>query len=124
MPLTSLIVWLLLIGPPTTLQAGSTPKELAISLDRPAQAEHWPATVDRPAILIGHRSGGVQPALLLKAHPDLAVDQLLLVSWLAASRDSGVGVHAVAGANHLLDLANPSGLFDRVPYMIAGSRHG
>ncbi len=287
MPLTSLIVWLLLIGLPTTLQAGSARMELAIFQDRAVQAEYWPGAVDEPAILIlhgwlqtrdfpavrrlaeglagegfsvltpslslgldrrqqsldcaaihthsmqqdvaellawtgwlskrtgkppiliGHGSGGVQLAALLEAHPDLAVDQLLLVSpsyfgevqaadrfsamrkrahdalrrsdnaldvyalqfcnaysttaaaflsyshwdrdrmqqtvadgrmpvtvifgdrdkdidrdWLAALRDAGVRVHAVAGANHLLDLANASDLFDRVLHVIAGSRHG
>ena len=45
MPLTSLIVWLLLIGLPTTLQAGSARMELAISQDRATQAEYWPGAV-------------------------------------------------------------------------------
>ena len=189
MPLTSLIVWLLLIGLPTTLQAGSARMELAISQDRATQAEYWPGAVDRPAILIlhgwlqthdfpavrrlaeglagegfsvltpslslgldrrqqsldcaaihthsmqqdvgelrawidwlwerhdkppvivGHSAGGAQIVALLDTHPDLGVDQALLISLSYFGEEQGPDRSALLRARAQRDLAgNPDGM--------------
>lgn len=54
MPVTSLLVWLLVVVVPTTTQAGSARMELAISPDLVAEADYWPGAADMPAILILH----------------------------------------------------------------------
>jgi acetyl esterase/lipase len=63
---------------------------------------------------------GRMPVTVIFGDRDRDIDR----DWLAALREAGVRVHAVAGANHLWDLANASDLFDQVLHVIEGSRHG
>ena len=66
---------------------------------------------DKPPVIVGHSAGGAQIVALLDTHPDLVVEQALLISLSYFGEEQGPDRSALLRARAQRDLAgNPDGM--------------